>query len=158
MPWEVVIQLADGAEPGEVASVCDRMTAALPGIYFYTEPSGPEKIAAAREMGVEFPEVIRKHMEQRPATLQADFQGDEFSMRFYGFESQPLRTIYVEVRGSGNPLPALAALCRPHGWIAVDCASGQPLDFAGQAAAGWEAFQSCRDRAVRSILESEEPS
>lgn len=157
MPWEVVIQLADGAEPGDVASVRERMTAALPGIHFCTEPSGPEKIAAARAMGVEFPEVIRKNLEQRPATLQADFQGDEFSMRFYGFESQPLRTIYVEVRGNGNPLPALAALCRPHGWIAVDCASGRPLDLAGQAAAGWEAFQSYRDRAVRHISESEEP-
>jgi hypothetical protein len=158
MPWEVVIQSPDNAELGDLAAVRDKMTAALPGIQFYSEPSGPEKLAAAREKGIEFPEVIRKHLEQSPATLQADFEAGDFSMQFYGFESQPLRTIRVEVRGNGNPLPVLAALCKPNGWIAIDCATSQFIELAAAAAAGWDVFRDYRGRAIGSILKRDESS
>jgi hypothetical protein len=157
MPWEVVIQSSDNAELGAVAAVREKMSAALPDIKFYVEPSGLEKLAAMRERGIEFPEILRKHLEQSPASLQADFEGNDFSMQFYGFESQPLRTIRVEVRGNGNPLPALAALCRPNGWTAIDCANSQPIDPSAAAAAGWDAFRNYRDRAVSSILKRAEP-
>jgi hypothetical protein len=155
VPWEVAIRLPDNADLGEVGMVRDRIAAAVPGIRFYMEPSGPEQLAAAREAGIEFPDVIRQHLEERPATLQGDFEGTEFSMQLYGFESRPLQTIYVEVRGNGNPIPALAALCKPNGWVAVDCASRQCVDFEGKAATGWEAFRNYRDRSISRILGSE---
>jgi hypothetical protein len=156
MPWEVIIQAADGAELGDVRLVREKITTSLPGIEFYMEPSGAEKIAAARAMGVEFPDVIRNHLEQRAASLHADFEGDGFSMQFYGFESQPLQTFYVDVRGSGNPLPALAALCRRNGWVAIECANRSTIGLTGTAAAGWDAFQKYRDNAISRIIESEE--
>lgn len=155
MPWEVTIQRTDGAPLGDLATVRQQFEAALPALQFYREPSGLEQIAAARAIGVEFPDVIRKHMEQRPATEQADYEGDGFSVRFYGFEAQPLDTVYAEVRGDGNPLPLLAALCRPNTWVATDDTSGQPVDLEGAAAAGWEAFRAHRDRAISDIEASE---
>jgi hypothetical protein len=155
MPWGITIRRADGAPLGDLATVRQHIAAALPAMQFYREPSGPEKIAIAGAAGVEFPDIIRQHLEQRPATEQADFEGAGFSVQLYGFEAQPLTAIHAEIRGGGNPLPVLAALCRPHGWVAVDDASGQPVELAGAAAAGWEAFRAYRDRAIRSIQASD---
>jgi hypothetical protein len=155
MPWELTIRRADGAPLGDLAGVRQQIAAALPAMQFHRELSGPETIAAARAVGVEFPDIIRQHLEQRPATEQAEFEGDGFSVVLYGFEANPLSAIHAEVRGNGNPAPMLAALCRPHEWVAVDDASGQPVELAGAAAAGWEAFRAYRDRAIRSIQESD---
>jgi hypothetical protein len=154
MPWEVTIRQADGTPLGDLAVVRQQIAVSVPAMQFHREPSGPEKIAAARAAGIEFPDVIRQHMEGRPATEQAELDGDGFSVRLYGFDAQPLLAIYAEVRGNGNPVPFLAALCRPNGWVAVDDTSGQPVDLAGPTAAGWESFRAYRDRVIRSIEES----
>lgn len=156
MPWEIAIRNADDSALADVATVRQQFTAAIPGLQFYREPSGLEKIAAARAMGVEFPDVIRQHMEQRPATEQADYEGDGFSMRFYGFGAQPLRAVYAEVRGDGNPLLVLAALCRSNKWIVTDDTSGRPVDLDGAVAEGWEAFRAYRDRVISRIEASDE--
>lgn len=156
MPWELTIQSFDSAPLGDVTTVREKIAAALPATDFFVEQSGSEKIAAARALGIEFPDVVRAHLENRPASLQAEFEGDGYTLQLYGFENQPLRTIYAEVRGAGNPLPALAALCRPNGWIANDCASGQPIDLTQSAAAVWETFRNYRVYAVRNILRSED--
>lgn len=159
MPWEITIRRGDGEPLGDLTTVRELFVAAIPGLQFYREPSGPEKIAAARAMGVEFPDVLRQHMETRPATEQADYEGDGYSIRFYGFNGQPLSAVYAEVRGNGNPLPALAALCRPNKWVATDDANGQPVDLDSAAASGWEAFRAYRDRVISSIDTSgEEPA
>lgn len=90
MPWEITIRRHDGAPLGDLESVRQQITSALPAMQFYREPSGVEKIAAARAAGIEFPEIIRQHMEKRPATDQAAFETYELSVRMYGFNSQPL--------------------------------------------------------------------
>jgi hypothetical protein len=155
MPWEVRIRRADGAPLGDAAIVRQQIESTLPAIQFYRESSGAEKIAAARAAGVEFPDVLRQHLENRPTTERAEYVGDRYTMVLYGFEAQPLCTINVELRGDGNPMPVLAALCRPNGWMAIDDTSRQALDLASDEAAGWEAFRGHRDRAVRSIQASE---
>jgi hypothetical protein len=53
-------------------------------------------------------------------------------------------------------MPVLVTLCRPHEWIAVDDASGEPVDLVGTEPAGWEWFRAYRDRAIRSIQTSED--
>jgi hypothetical protein len=151
MPWEITIRRADGARLGDLAEVRQHLSAALPAIKFRREPSGIEKIAAARAVGVEFPEIIRQHLEQRSATEQAEFEGDGFSVVAYGFERQPLDAIHVEIRGEGNPVGVLAALCLPQGWIVVDDSIGQPVELAGDAITNWETFREYRDRAIRNI-------
>jgi hypothetical protein len=154
MPWELTIRSPDNADLGDTATVREKITAAIPGIQFHIEPSGAKQIAAARAIGVEFPEIIRKHMEGRPARLQALFEGDAFVMELYGFDSQPVSLFYVDIRGNGNPMPALAALCVTNGWVAIENASGQPLILADPSSAGWQSFRKYRDGAVSSILKA----
>jgi|GEM_PF-3162297 len=125
MPWEVTIRRADGTPLGDMEAVRNQ-------------------IAAARAAGREFPDLIRRHMERRPATMQAVFNDDGCSLLLYRFEAQPLGAIHVEVRGGGNPVPVLAALCRPNGWVVVDDASGEPVELSGVAAAGWTSAGSAR--------------
>jgi hypothetical protein len=154
MPWELTIRSSDNAALGDTATVREKITAAIPGIQFHVEPSGPEKIIAARAMGVEFPDFVRKHMESSPARLEALFEGDAFIMEMYGFDSQPVSMFYVDIRGNGNPMPALAALCVPNGWAAIENASGQPLNLTGSTASVWQSFRKYRDGAVSSILKA----
>jgi hypothetical protein len=155
MPWEITIRQADNGPLGDLSATRKKIMTALPATQFYREPSGPEKIAAAAAKGIVFPDVIRKHLEQRPATEQALFEGDGYSIELYGFEGQPLQMLLLEVRGDGNPMPALAAICRPNGWIVIDNASGKPVDLDAVTAAAWDAFQAFRDRAIRSIKTSQ---
>ncbi len=156
MPWEVTIRRADGAPLGDLATVREQIVASLPAIRFEREASGQEKIAFARAKGIEFPEVLRKHFEQQLAKEWAEFIGDGFSVTLYGFEAQPLAAIHAEVRGDSSPAPVLAALCNPHDWVAVDNASGQPIDLAAAKVSGWEAFRAYRDDAIRTIQASED--
>lgn len=153
MPWEVTIRRADGAPLGDREAVRGCIASSLPGVRFERQPSGAEQIAAARAVGVEFPDVILRHLEQRPPTEQAFLDAAEFSIRLYGLDSPTLHAVHAEVRGDGNPVPALAALCVPNGWVAVDDASGQPVELEGASAAGWESFRAYRERAIRSIHE-----
>jgi hypothetical protein len=150
MPWEVTIRRADSAPLGDLATVREQISTALPGVQFHRQPSGQEKIAAARAMGVEFPDIMRQHLEQLPATEQAEFEGDRLSLVLYGLDAQPLTALRAEVRGNGNPVPVLTALCVPNAWVAVDDATGNPIDLTGPAA-GWESFRAYRDSAVRSL-------
>ena len=155
MPWAVTIRRADDAPLGDMDSVRERILKSLPEIKFGRLPSGAEKIAAARAKGVEFPEFIRQNLEKQPAMEEAFFEGSDFSVALYGFEVRPLLCIHAEVRGNGNPLPALAALCQPNGWIAIDVASDQAIDLTADAAVGWEKFRNYRDRAIESMKAAE---
>ncbi|HUG90967.1 MAG TPA: hypothetical protein VML55_09045, partial [Planctomycetaceae bacterium] len=70
MAWVVYIEPANGSALGALEDVRERMQAALPGIVFYREPSGLEKIAA---VSFEFPDFLREHLERQPAEIQADY-------------------------------------------------------------------------------------
>ena len=150
MPWEVTIRRSAGESLGSITAVLDQVQAALPGVQLYREPSGADRVAAARARGVEFPDPIRQIFERQPARVRAVLEENGVSVLLYGFEADPLVALHAEVRGDGDPVPILAAVCRPRGWIAVDDAAGQPVDLAG-AAAGWEAFRAYRERAVSGI-------
>jgi hypothetical protein len=52
MPWEITIVRPDRSPLGDVASVRKAVESAMPGIRFFRDPSGLEKMAAA---GIEFP-------------------------------------------------------------------------------------------------------
>jgi hypothetical protein len=138
MPWEVTIRRSDGSALGNVESVQQQIVTAVPEMKFYREASGPEKIAIARAQGVEFPEVILRHFASLPAKLGAVYQGDSFTVSLFGFEAEPLQMIHAAIRGDGNPVPVLAALCQPHGWLAIDDASREVIDLADTKTSGWE--------------------
>ena len=155
MPWELTIRRRDNTPMGEMDLVRQQMTRSLPGLQFYLEPSGAEKLAALDARGISMPEFTREFLRGRPAVEQADYDGESFSIRLYGFDQVPLVSVCAEIRGNGNPLPAIAALCRPNGWIAIDIANNQPVDLEAEAASGWEFFTQWRDDAIRKHQEEE---
>ena len=131
MGWTVLIRRADRASLGSLDALRPMFLARLPGIAFYREPSGPEKLAATR---ITFPEVIRKHLEGAPAEVRADFVSQDLHLRFHfgPVDQDHIDCVAVEVRGGVNPAPFLQALCAPDGWIAEE-PDGARLDLAAHA-------------------------
>lgn len=117
MPWEVTIGREDQNSLGELEAVQKAIESAIPGVEFYREPSGLEKMTAS---GIEFPEVLRSFLETAPATVQADFEGDGFSMRLYLGTGPVVQNIGLEVRGSGDPMPCLQKLTSETGWRIIN--------------------------------------
>jgi hypothetical protein len=69
------------------------------------------------------PDVVRKHLENSPEQLQADFEGADYSLRFYlGVDgADMLETVAIEARGGSRPaMPMMEALTLATGWIIVD--------------------------------------
>ncbi len=126
----------------------------MPETQFYREPSGLEKIEAAKAKGVEFPAAVRSFFEQLPSRTKAYFQADDLTIDFYGFDSEPLLRLHAEIRGSGNPAEALRRLCTPHDWIVVDDQSGDTIDLAATTLAGWNSFVSYRQQVVTEATDS----
>jgi hypothetical protein len=122
MPWDLTIARADRSPLGEIASVRQAVESALPDVRFYREPSGVEKIAAA---GIEFPEVLRRHLQSSPATTQADYEGEGFSIRLYLGAGPDVERMDAEIRGSGDPLPALHRLAEATGWVVLEASGWQ---------------------------------
>src|SRR5262245_41348550 len=148
MPWELTIRAADGQPLGDRDSVVKRASTAVPGITWLEVPPFLERIKDMPDHPFHaliptWPEATRASFAR--ASLQGDFKAEDFSIRLYGFETRPIASINVEVRGAGNPVPVLAALCIPNAWTAVDCCDGKQVDFAARAASGWEAFREYRD-------------
>ena len=157
MPWEITIRRPDGSPLGDLDSVRLHMTQAVPGVAFCQEPSGAEKVAAYRQAGIELPEIVREGLEKHPARVRAELKSGEFSVSFYGLESEPLCSVLAEVRGNGNTVSLLAALCLANGWIVIDDASGKPGDLSGGSPTGWDGFREFRDRAIRSSEADQAP-
>jgi hypothetical protein len=158
MPWEVTIRRADGSSLGDRGEVVRRISEAVSAMTWVEEPPFLERIKDMPDHPFHaliptWPEEVRASF-SRPK-LYGDFEGDRFSIRVYGFEGQPISAVNAEVRGDGNPMPVLAALCLPNGWVAIDNRSGQPVELSGGAAAGWEEFRQYRDRAIDSIKNSQ---
>jgi hypothetical protein len=143
MPWELtIVNGKDRQQPlGERDDVIARVAAALPGAVLQPAPGpGPEIIA-------QMPEVLREHFSRR-RQLNAEFEGGEFSIQFYAGDRSQIESIGVEVRGNGNPMPALAALCQPNGWAVINNADDTALDLAATDSSEWETFRAWRDGAI----------
>jgi hypothetical protein len=153
MPWEITIRRSDRESLGDLDTVRREITAALPGVEFYSE-RGDDILASLEAGGVEI-DRIRGLFESK-ILEKALFEGDGYSFEFYGLEDQPLNELHVEVRGGGNPISALAALCCPNGWTAIDDTSGEPIDLGSGSAAGWNSFRAYVGRAVRVIMSAED--
>jgi hypothetical protein len=87
-----------------------------------------------------WPEETRAYFSQ--PHLRGDYFDGDLSIRLYGFEAEPLKCVHVEVRGNGNPLPVLAAICVGHGWVVIDSDAVTPVDLTTGAASDWEEFSS----------------
>jgi hypothetical protein len=122
VPWDITIKRRDGTSLGSPAEVRVALERAFPGVTFYREPSGAEKLASL-PAGLEVPDVIREHWASSPAQLQGDFERHGYSLHFYlGNEGADLlETAAIEARGASRPaMPLLEALTLATGWIIVD--------------------------------------
>lgn len=72
-------------------------------------------------------------------------------------DSPIVHSIMLHVRGSGDPLPAIAALCTKTGWDVLDLSSGELLDPRDPSPRGWVEFQAFRD-GIRSLVETGDPA
>jgi hypothetical protein len=154
MSWDITIRRADGESLGDLATVRKQIAAALPGVEFYSE-DGDAILASLQRGGVEITDDIRDMFESK--TLEkALYEGEGYSFEFYGLEDQPLRELNVGLRGSGDAISALAGLCGPHGWVAVEDGTHQPIDLASGRAPGWDFFRGYVNRAVETGLAAED--
>jgi hypothetical protein len=128
MPWEITIRRGDGLPLGRQDEVMSGISRAIPEVQFYREPSGVEKIAALKDQGVEFPDVLRRQFEKTAATKQGDFEGNGFSIRFYLGSCSETTTVDAEVRGdTGRAYPLLRKIAEANQWVIAEC--GNPIPF-----------------------------
>jgi hypothetical protein len=128
MPWEITIRRGDGLPLGRLDQVMSGISKAFPKVQFYQEPSGMEKLAVLKEQGVEFPDVLRRHYEETPATHLGDYEGDGFSIRFFLGSGGEAATVDAEVRGDTERVyPLLCNLAEANQWVVAECGSSIPF-------------------------------
>ena len=145
MPWDITIVASeDRMKPlGARDDVTARVAEALPGVELQRPPAPPP------EMLAQMPEVIRENYLR--LKLEADFEGEEVTIQFYADDAPELHSIGAEVRGDGNPLPALAAVCVPNGWIVIDGGDKSVVNLSASGSPEWRRFRTWRDRAIASL-------
>jgi hypothetical protein len=151
MPWEAIIRRPRNEPLGCRAEVVRLIAAAAPAIEWVEDPPLLDQIKDMPEHSLHsllptWPEETRAYFSQ--PHLRGDYFEGDLSIRLYGFEAEPLQGVHVEVRGNGNPLAVLAAICVGQGWVVIDSNAGTPVDLTAGAASGWEEFRQYRDRAI----------
>jgi hypothetical protein len=147
MPWEIRIVngTADAPIPlGTREEVIAAFAEALPGLTLAPPPPPPPEFLEA------MPAALREII-LRPK-LEASFEAADLSIQFYADDAPLLHWVGGEVRGNGDPRPALASICAKRGWSALDISTASKLDLSPRGdAPGWKRFQEWRDRAIREI-------
>jgi hypothetical protein len=118
MGLDATIKRADGKPLGLVAQVQKALAAAFPGVVLGRLPSGVEKIQAAQERGVDFPDVLRQHLESSPARWGGDYEGPDFSAQFHFGMAEVVQHVDVVLYGTTVASePNFALLEREYGWV-----------------------------------------
>jgi hypothetical protein len=164
MPWDVTLvanidpvpetlrQVPDDLIIGTLQSVQQLLEESLPGLKFHIEPAGAEKLAMMEQNGFKLPDVIRSNMLSTPATVQAVYEGIGFFIVFFFYDHKILSRIDLEIRGSGNPIPALHSVACHTGWLFYENASGTRLKLSDDDAnARWKGFQNIIRSAVKKM-------
>jgi len=76
------------------------------------------------------------------------YDGSGFSIEFNVGKDEPIDSMMLHVRGGGDAISAITAFARPLGWSALDCSTGDFIDFHKPSQEGWEGFQAFRDRVI----------
>jgi len=74
--------------------------------------------------------------------------GDGYSIEFNLADGEIIEHMMLHVRGGGDPVSAIAKLCKAAGWSALDTSTGRWLDVDSPSREGWEGFQRFRDKVV----------
>jgi hypothetical protein len=97
------------------------------------------------------PDVLQEHFRNRAPRIEGIFTMDSLVIQFYAKDESVLYAMNAEVRGRGNPIPALSAICAPRGWVVVDDSQQSVVDLSAATSPEWTQFQRYRDNAIASI-------
>ncbi len=160
MPWEVTFRNCDKSTIGTRDEVIQKISVAVPAFDWVEEPPMLERIKDIPDHPFHaliptWPEETRARFSR--SKTYGHFNGNGFSVQLYGFETDAIDAIYAEICGDGNPMPLVAALCIPNGWIAVDDTTQQQIDLSAKTAKGWKAFKRYCARIIQRIEASDKP-
>jgi hypothetical protein len=144
VPWEISIISGTVEDPKPLGSREDVIVAfaeSLPGVLLQRRPALPPEILD------QMPPFARDAM-MRPS-LEADFEMDDLSIRFHANDEPCLQWVNGEVRGNGDPIPLLAALCLGRGWSVMDASNKSIVNLSlATGSSGWQRFQKWRDEVI----------
>ena len=130
MSWDVMVCNYNGSPPKDFENLSDDHK---------PDPLGPAS-------------TIRKSISQSlPGVDWSDptwgiYDGDEFSIEFNTGAEDPINSIMLHVRGSGDAITALLQFANPNKWSLLDFSTGEFLDPENPSQKGWEDFQAFRDK------------
>lgn len=73
-------------------------------------------------------------------------EGNGFSLEFNFTKSGLVDSFMLHVRGGGDAVSPIVAMCKHFCWQALDCSSGDFIDLTNPSTEGWERFQAYRDK------------
>jgi hypothetical protein len=147
VPWEISIINGSVGQPrplGTREEVKAAFAEALPGVRLQRPP------IPAAEFLEQMPPVLRQAV-MRPR-LEADFESGDICIQFYANDEPVLRWVNGEVRGNGDPRPALAAICANRGWSVIDASDKSVVDLTAARIPAWDRFRAYRDYAIDQIV------
>ena len=151
MPWELSAVPADSRPSlGSIAQVQELLRRALPRIQLFRDASGSEKIRAMEAQGIEIPQAIREAMMISGGAYQGLLEGNGWSIEFWlGQGADSVTSVSMDVRGSGDPMPAIQRIMAIPGWKVVDVNGTTPTRES------WAAFGNWRDDAIEQLGDEE---
>ncbi len=84
------------------------------------------------------------------------YEGDGFSIEFNVGTEDPIDTMMLHARGSGDAIKAIVNFARPLGWSALDCSTDEFLDLDRPSHDGWEEFKVFRNKVYKQTSHSDE--
>ena len=129
---------------GSRDAVCGHLNERLPGAMLAPWPTEFYEHMKARMGDLGVPFIPR---------LEACFQGDGFQIEFSCADTEKIIELSANVRGDGDPLPALRRLCEGTDWIVFEDATGRSVLDGTDGARRWQAFRSWRRELQRTKLD-----
>jgi len=149
MGWELTIY-GDAEKPprplGTREQVCAHFAARLPGLRLAPVPQAfaDHMRAKLKELGLVY----------HPA-LEGCYETPDIVVEFSCTNAEIISAISANVRGNGDPLPALRRLCAGTSWTLVEDASGRDVLATLGAGTAWGRFNQWRDRSISALIKPE---
>lgn len=77
-------------------------------------------------------------------------EGRGWSIEFNHQTNGVTGSIMLHVRGGGDPVTPITAICKSNGWVALDISSGELINLDAPSSKSWREFQQYRDQIVAS--------
>ena len=132
MSWDVIVYNYNGSPPKDFKNLPDDHK---------PDPLGPAS-------------TVRKTIsENLPDVDWSDptwgiYDSDEFSIEINTGEEDPIESLILHVRGSGDVITAMLQFAIPNNWSLLDISTGKFLDPDNPSQQGWEDFQAHRDKII----------